>query len=257
MSTKRTRDEPEASSAELPAKKAKHGFRVGPENLPDGPWRRKVDRVKKDLIEKVKVKKKYAKIKAQHQLLTEEQHKSAPPPPPPTTELGAESQGGPDAGGGAATVTATNDADQAQEELEIHPERQAMLDGSGGAGAGAGDDAGAGASASAVPNDAGLGANARPLGPREPRKRGNPRRRPGGGYEKELAEAARKREEAEERAAERARREQERVRRVAERERHRRVMAKARVPGRNGQRRLGRESVVLLDKVKRLVGGPS
>lgn len=43
MSSKRTRDEdaaPDAGASPAP-KKAKHGFRVGPENLPDGPWRRK------------------------------------------------------------------------------------------------------------------------------------------------------------------------------------------------------------------------
>lgn len=29
------------AEAEQPKKKPRHGFRVGPENLPDGPWRRK------------------------------------------------------------------------------------------------------------------------------------------------------------------------------------------------------------------------
>lgn len=47
MSAKRPRDEdarPEAGGAPEDArkpKKVKHGFRVGPENLPDGAWRRK------------------------------------------------------------------------------------------------------------------------------------------------------------------------------------------------------------------------
>lgn len=49
MPAKRTRDEgPSSDAGASPApddarkaKKAKHGFRVGPENLPDGPWRRK------------------------------------------------------------------------------------------------------------------------------------------------------------------------------------------------------------------------
>lgn len=43
MPAKRAREEgaqPEAGDAPAP-KKAKHGFRVGPENLPDGAWRRK------------------------------------------------------------------------------------------------------------------------------------------------------------------------------------------------------------------------
>jgi hypothetical protein len=48
MSAKRPRDEGAADTGASPvtddarqAKKAKHGFRVGPENLPDGAWRRK------------------------------------------------------------------------------------------------------------------------------------------------------------------------------------------------------------------------
>ena len=40
---------------------------------------------------------------------------------------------------------------------------------------------------------------------------------------------------------------------LEERERFRRAMAKARTGGKNGQRKLGRESQVLLDKVKRIV----
>ena len=41
---------------------------------------------------------------------------------------------------------------------------------------------------------------------------------------------------------------------MEERERFRRAMAKARTGGPNGQRKLGRESKVLLEKVKRMVG---
>jgi len=54
---------------------------------------------------------------------------------------------------------------------------------------------------------------------------------------------------------ERERREKERNERTEERERFRRAMAKARTEGRNGQRKLGRESMVLLGRVKKLVGG--
>lgn len=59
---------------------------------------------------------------------------------------------------------------------------------------------------------------------------------------------------SEARRAEFERRDGERRAKVEERERHRRAMAKARTGGRNGQRKLGRESVVLLDKVRRMVG---
>ena len=40
MAPKRTRDE-EPTTGAPDKKKAKHGFRVGPDNLPDGAWKRK------------------------------------------------------------------------------------------------------------------------------------------------------------------------------------------------------------------------
>lgn len=54
-------------------------------------------------------------------------------------------------------------------------------------------------------------------------------------------------------AIEEAMREREVKREV--RERWRRGMAKARGEGRGGKRKLGRESVVLLERVRRVVGG--
>ena len=73
-------------------------------------------------------------------------------------------------------------------------------------------------------------------------------------FGKELKVAEKKRAEREEarKAKEEALKERDRKR--AERERWRSMMAKAREPGKNGQRRLGRESTVLLEKVQRLVG---
>ncbi|KFY35423.1 hypothetical protein V495_08017 [Pseudogymnoascus sp. VKM F-4514 (FW-929)] len=75
-----------------------------------------------------------------------------------------------------------------------------------------------------------------------------------GYFDKAKAEADAKRKEAEERRAEFERRDKERKAKMEERERHRRAMAKARTGGKNGQRKLGRESQVLLDKVRRMVG---
>lgn len=73
-------------------------------------------------------------------------------------------------------------------------------------------------------------------------------------FNKELQEAKKRRAERE--AARRAREEaiEERDRKREERERWRKQMAKARQPGKNGQRKLGRESKVLFEKVQRLVG---
>lgn len=75
-----------------------------------------------------------------------------------------------------------------------------------------------------------------------------------GYFEKDLAEAEKKKAEAEARQAEWERQQKEREKAIKERERHRRIMAKARGNGRDGKRKLGKESFVLLDRVKKLVG---
>ena len=67
-------------------------------------------------------------------------------------------------------------------------------------------------------------------------------------------EAQRRKQEAERRREEKEQAEQERQRKLEERERYRKAMAAARKGGRNGQRKLGRESGVLLDRVRRIVG---
>ncbi|KAK6853164.1 hypothetical protein PG995_009976 [Apiospora arundinis] len=170
------------------AKKPKKGFRVGPENLPDGPWKRKIDKVKKGLIENAKLKK----------------H-------PQVGEQG--------------------DAEAEAPEAQIHPERQAMLDGD--------------------EPEAGPETNEGADRPRRPR---GPRQRRPDYFEKAKSEGERKKAAAEEREKEYQRRTEERQRKIEERDRFRKAMKKARAPGRDGQRRLGRESGLLLDKAKRMMG---
>ncbi|KAF5018661.1 hypothetical protein F66182_9354 [Fusarium sp. NRRL 66182] len=193
------------------AKKPKHGFRVGPENLPDGPWRRKVTKVKKELIHKAKVKKAYAKIKAREQQNGPSTKKSEPVQDEAPAEK-AEADAGSEK--------------QPEEEGEVmHPTRHLML----------ADEA------KAQENAAG-----------EHTSDGNRRRtRRPGYYDKQLDKAAQRRKEAEERQQEFQRRRQEREQKIAERERFKRAMAKTR--DRNGNKKLGRESSLLLDKVKKLV----
>ena len=72
-------------------------------------------------------------------------------------------------------------------------------------------------------------------------------------FEKEARLAQQRKEEAEirRRAIEDSR--AERQQKIEERERFRKAMAKARTGGKNGQRKLGRESKVLLEKVKRVM----
>jgi hypothetical protein len=75
-------------------------------------------------------------------------------------------------------------------------------------------------------------------------------RRPGY-YEKQLQKAEENRQAAAARREEIARRQAERERKIAERERYKKAMAKTR--DRDGKKKLGRESGLLLEKVKKLV----
>ncbi|KAF3067111.1 hypothetical protein GL218_08800 [Daldinia childiae] len=196
------------------AKKLRKGFRVGPENLPDGPWRRKVDKIKKDLIHKAKVKKAYKKIKAAEQASSK-----------PNTTLATED----------ANANADVDVETEPEppSPQLHPERQAMLD---------------------VDEEQADLSSPPPPGDRPPRQRKQKVRKPGY-FDKAVADGDRKKAEAEARAQEIARQNAERENKIAEREKFRKAMAKARTPGRDGQRKLGRESGLLLEKVKKMVGG--
>lgn len=73
-------------------------------------------------------------------------------------------------------------------------------------------------------------------------------------FKKEAEHAQRRKAEAEERRKAREEAERQRKEKMAERERFRRAMAKARTGGPGGQRKLGRESRVLLERVRRMVG---
>ncbi|KAH6635260.1 hypothetical protein B0J18DRAFT_487369 [Chaetomium sp. MPI-SDFR-AT-0129] len=256
MAPKRARDDSSAIDGSSKLKKAKRGFRVGPDNLPDGAWRRKVTKIKKDLITKAKVKKEYAKIKAEHQ----KQATTTPALDPITT-------------------SENDDADAARD--QIHPERQAMLD----------------SSSSSRPNpeskpqpttdnymnnNTSTSSNKTQLPPPSqhqqqpqqqpeaeaaedepprlhphPHRRENHQRQPNGYFSKELAAAERAKQAAADRRAEAERREQERQRRIADRDRYRRAMDKAKAPGRDGRPRVGRESKLLLERVRRVMGESS
>lgn len=127
---------------------------------------------------------------------------------------------------------------------QVHPQRQAMLDNDG-------DEV---ASAPHGTKQADVD-EPREDGPSQNRQRGGPNRRnrKPGYFDEALTIAERKKAEAAERAAELEWRAAERQRKTEDRERFRRAMAKARKPGRDGQRRLGRESGLLLEKVKNMV----
>ncbi|KAF4778338.1 hypothetical protein HER10_EVM0003252 [Colletotrichum scovillei] len=279
-----------SSSKDHQVKKRK-GF--GPNTLPEGPWRRKVEKKKIELIHKAKIKKAYAKIKERELASREPSSSNAQQPvaalakdissedeldslqdpssktgsPAPTSAPAAatasssavdtptDSSSSTPAPAPAATATTTP---QPSKE-EVHPSRAEMLENDGEPPnpntiavkrkhtAGDSADADADADATGATEDAAGGDRYEPRQQRRPRKPGY--------YEKQLAHAEKKKAEAEARRAEIQRRREERERKTADRERYRRAMAKARKGSENGgQRRLGRESALLLEKVRRMVG---
>ncbi|KAL8726665.1 MAG: hypothetical protein Q9181_005963 [Wetmoreana brouardii] len=123
----------------------------------------------------------------------------------------------------------SSEPEPAPASMELHPARQAMLDRS---------------QESPVSN---LSQSSHQ--PREKRPR-RPKHAP---FEKEARLVQQQKAAAQERreAAENVR--LERQRKIEERERFRKAMTKARTGGKNGQRKLGRESKVLLERVRSLV----
>ncbi|KAI4137693.1 MAG: hypothetical protein LQ341_005028 [Variospora aurantia] len=205
MGIKRKRDDdgPDANAPDIPPKKARKGFSVGPANLPDGTHRRKVKRIKDNLVRKAKVRKSYSKIKEKEPVVLPKYYSEAPPPDP----------------------------EQPPASMELHPARRAMLE----------DPPVKTVTSQVVPPESEW--------PRHKRHR-KPKTVP---FEKEarLAENRRREHELRRQEAEQAR--SERQRKNEERERFRKAMAKARTGGKNGQRKLGRESKVLLERVKNIV----
>ncbi|KAF2870733.1 hypothetical protein BDV95DRAFT_67187 [Massariosphaeria phaeospora] len=202
---------PHEGDTARPAKKQNKGFSVGPANLPDGTYKRKVQKIKKDLIHKAKVKKQYAKLKTregttvQKSVYDREEH---------STEATHEH-----------TEPAEPTEPVPEPSLAPHPDRVKLLE-----------------EESPEPESQ--------LNHKFDRRQKRPRTQP---FQKEEQLAQQRRDEAEARQRFREESEKERQRRLAERERFRKTMAKAR-GGPDGKRKLGRESTVLLEKAKRLVG---
>ncbi|KAF3052400.1 hypothetical protein E8E11_011595 [Didymella keratinophila] len=204
MAEKRAHDGESAK----PAKKQKKGFQIGPANLPDGTHKRKVQKIKENVIYKAKLKKQYAKLKAREEATEDAPRKSV---------YEREAQNNDDDNEFAEL------AEPAPEPtLEPHPDRVKMLE----------------EPEKEVPVSS--------FDRRQRRQRADP-------FQKEAEIARKKKEHAEARQKAREEADKERTKKIAERERFRKAMAKAR-GGPNGQRKLGRESQVLLEKAQRLMG---
>ncbi|KAL4978436.1 hypothetical protein BDW66DRAFT_19922 [Aspergillus desertorum] len=202
MISKRSRDGNSASQkpqTDGQVNKKRKGFSVGPANLPDGTYRRKTQKIKADLIQKAKVKKAYAKVKAAE---------LAAPQPKQfylQREQGERLAGNKEQNKEPATS------------LELHPERQAMLN---------------------TPDAGTERAERRKEG--GDRRNRKPKR---GAFAKELEIAEKRRKAAEKKR-------EQRELRAKDRE----AMARAKRPDQNGKRKLGRESKVLLSRIQRMVG---
>ncbi|KAL8807726.1 MAG: hypothetical protein Q9182_000537 [Xanthomendoza sp. 2 TL-2023] len=206
MGIKRSRDTADdaINRSDISVKKAKKGFSVGPGNLPDGTHRRKVKKIKDNLVHKAKVKKSYKKIKDREPVVLPKYY----------------------------TQHALSEVEQPPQEpasMDLHPARQAMLD---------------------VPDRPAVPKTSED--PKQPRRK-RPRKPKPVPYEKEVRLAQQRKVEidAKREAAENAR--LERQRKMEDRERFRKAVAKARTGGKNGQRKLGRESKILLERVQNLV----
>jgi hypothetical protein len=214
MASKRAREDRDVQ--ERSHKKHKKGFSVGPQNLPDGTYRRKLDKIKKNLIHKAKVKKDFAKLKAR---LEKQEQK-------PTS---------------TATAEPATRNDEPPTSLEPHPDRLALL---------SQPEQPQNPARSNTNKDT---SNSKPSQPKssELKKQRRPQYSP---FSKAAQEAKKRKKEAERRQRELERVEKEKKEKAEQRDRHRMVMAKARRGGRNGQRSLATEGEVLLERVKKLMG---
>ncbi|KAG9602011.1 hypothetical protein KCU77_g2577, partial [Aureobasidium melanogenum] len=213
--TKRPRDH---ASTDRAAKRHKKGFVVGPQNLPDGTHRRKTIQIKRNLIEKAKLKKEYAKQKAQ----TGDDARPRRPSTYATTE--DDEQDSPEEN--------ANEEDDVDEQVKAPRQAEPKHK-----------------SASPAP------VQESPADHTPSNLSGihHSRRQKIIPFAKEHRAAQRQKREAEERRAAYEKSQKERAEKMEERERFRKAMAKARSGGKNGQRKLGRESTVLLDRIKRMV----
>jgi hypothetical protein len=152
-------------------------------------------KIKKDLVQKAKIKKEYAKVKAREPPVDKPIPNEAPEDENPATE---------------------------EPQVQMHPDRQALRE-----------------------------ASEDPTSPQQPRRSMHGRRPKI--FEKEMGIAAKQKAEAEARREAFRKAQEERASKIAQRQKFRREMGKAR-GGPDGKRKLGRESKILLERVKKIVG---
>lgn len=231
------RPNPDANSSK-PAKKPNKAQGVRVEHLADGPWRRKSKLsppnfthltrkhflIKQHTLTRANLLVIKEKKENSHQTKLQKQYAKI------KASAEEEKRAAREQKAAALATPAYNDKNAPNDNNDgetLHPTRQLMLKDEEAAQTGA------------APSD-----EAAPDGQRR-------RTRRPGYYDKQLEKAEQKRKENEERAAEAQRRREDRERKLAERERYKRVMKKT--WGRDGKKKLGRESGLLLERVKKMV----
>lgn len=219
MSVKRSYDTAESLKSEPPSKK--RGFTVGPANLPDGTYRRKTQKIKSDLISKAKTKKSYAKIKAQHEFEQAQSQSHFPITAPNQGEFYSIE---------ASDETSMQSAGVGTINIPMHPERAAMLSSTT-------DVTKPDQTLPSQPSQPPSQSSRRLYQARSRKSKPRPSR-----YAEDHAIAAQRAADIERKRRAREAREKERL-----------SMAKAKRPGLDGKFKLGRQSQVLLGRVRRLM----
>ena len=181
-------------------------------------------KIKESLIERAQIKKTYAKLKKQSNIT--EETETLPQPASLALDEQREQQNQQQQPGAEA---------QPEMNTAPHPDRQTLID--------------KGPAEEKPPPAASTRTFYEPR-LREERK---PRKAKPQPFAREHQDALARKAEAEERRKAREAAEVQREVKIAERERFRRAMAKARTGGPGGQRKLGRESGVLLEKARRMM----
>jgi len=226
MSEKRKRDDGAPNPDYRPKdkkQKQRGGFRVGPANLPDGTYKRKTQKIKEHLIHRAQIKKDYAKLRKQGHVRDEREELPIPASMRQESPAGREHTKQPE----DTQPTQVDDSTTAP-----HPDRQSLINRAG---------------TYTQPHETDENV---PQEGVQPRKRRKAKHQP---FKHEHDQALRRKAEADERRKAREAAERERQQKIEERQRFRKAMAKARTGGPNGQRKLGRESKVLLERVRRMV----
>lgn len=211
----------ERSDAPRPDKKRK-GFSVGPANLPDGLYKRKVTKIKETLIHRAKVKKQYSKTIAASDTASSDPHVQRAQKlfEEAEQERNARRQKALEAN--AAAAVGDNETLEPSAPPAFHPDRQAVL-------------------------DAETTKASKVLEERERRKR-KPKT---SSYQKEEQFAAQQKHDREEREAIAAANRKDREDKIRERDMRKRTLG---AKTRTGQVKLGKMSHMLLDKVMAQMG---